>query len=161
MITRKLTSFVFTLLVPFLLSAESERTLSIIKPDGVKNHHIGDVISRFEHAGLQVAGMKMVQLTPEQAGEFYKVHSERPFYSDLVSFISSGPIVVMVLEGDDAIAKNRKMMGATDPKKADKGTLRADFAQSIDKNAVHGSDSPEAAKVEIELFFPKKELFNY
>lgn len=161
MFARKLGAFVFTLIFPFLLTAESERTLSIIKPDGVKNHHIGDIISRFEHSGLQVAAIKMVQLTPKQAGEFYKEHKERPFYGDLVSFISSGPVVVMVIEGDEAVAKNRKIMGATDPKKAEKGTIRADFAESIDKNTVHGSDSAKAAKSEIDFFFPQNEIFQY
>lgn len=135
------------------LFAEQEQTLSIIKPDAVKAHHVGEIISRFEKSGLKIANLKMVNLNKQQAGEFYAVHKERPFYEGLVEFMSSGPAVVIVLEGPDAVAKNRQMMGATDPKKADKGTLRADFAQDVQHNAVHGSDSVENAKKEILFFF--------
>ncbi len=135
-----------------------ERTLSIIKPDAVGKNHIGDVIARFERAGLRIVAAKMVHLTREQAEGFYAVHRERPFFNDLVSFMLTGPVVVMVLEGDDAIKKNRDIMGATDPKKAAPGTIRADLAQSIDENAVHGSDSPETAKVEIAYFFKNGDI---
>lgn len=136
----------------------TEYTLSIIKPDGVKSKHIGDIISRFENAGLRIAAIKMVSLTPEDAAEFYNVHRNRPFFPDLVKFMSSGPVVVMVLEGNQAISKNRQLMGATDPKKAEKGTIRADYAESVSKNAVHGSDSPEAAQQEIMFFFEPDEI---
>lgn len=136
-----------------------QQTLSIIKPDAVGTNHIGDVISRFERAGLRIAGIKMVRLTKDQAGQFYGVHRERPFYPELVEFMSSGPVVVMVLEGENAIAKNRQLMGATNPAKAEPGTIRADFAQSVSRNAVHGSDSPEAAQEEIRFFFAPNELF--
>jgi len=140
-------------MLPLLLSAATEQTLSIIKPDGVANHHIGDIIQRFEKNGLRVAAMRLVKLTSEQAGSFYQEHKERPFYRDLVTFMSSGPIVALVLEGPDAIAKNRELMGATDPKKAAPGTLRADFAKSMDQNTVHGSDSSTSAIREIDFFF--------
>ncbi|MCH9627488.1 MAG: Nucleoside diphosphate kinase [Chlamydiales bacterium] len=130
-----------------------EQTLSIIKPDAVRKNVIGDILSRFEKAGLKVAAAKMVHLTKEQGKEFYAVHSARPFYNDLVDFISSGPVLVSVLEGEGAIAKNREIMGATNPKDAAPGTIRADFADSIDQNAVHGSDAPETARVEIDFFF--------
>lgn len=130
-----------------------EQTLSMIKPDAVANNHIGEIISRFEKAGLKVVAGKMLHLTAEQAGEFYAVHKERPFFKDLVSFVTSGPVFVQVLEGEDAIMKNREIMGATDPSKADPGTIRADFATTIDENAVHGSDASETAKKEIEFFF--------
>lgn len=135
-----------------------ERTLSIIKPDAVGKHHIGAIIDRFEQAGLQVIAAKMQHLTQEQAEGFYAVHKERPFFKDLVSFMITGPVLVMTLEGENAIAKNREIMGATDPKKADKGTIRADFANSIDENAVHGSDSAENAKIEIAYFFKPEEI---
>lgn len=135
-----------------------QRTLSIIKPDAVQEKHIGDIIQRFEKGGLKVISMKMIHLTPAQASEFYAVHKSKPFFPELVEYISSGPIVVQVLEGEDAIAVNRKIMGATDPKKADKGTLRADFAESIGRNAVHGSDSFENAKKEIAFFFSDLEM---
>ena len=135
-----------------------ERTLSIIKPDAVGHNHIGDIYRRFEQAGLKIIAAKMVQLTPSQAGEFYGVHRERPFFNDLVNFISSGPIMIQVLEGENAVLKHRDVMGATDPKKAAPGTIRADFAQSIDENAVHGSDAPETAKVEIAFFFSSEEI---
>jgi len=138
-----------------------ERTLSIIKPDAVAKNVIGDIISRFEKAGLRVAGAKMVRLSKSQAEQFYAVHKERPFFSALVNFISSGPVLVQVLEGDNAIAQNRQIMGATNPKDAAPGTVRADFADSIDHNAVHGSDAPETAKQEIEFFFKAEEIFAY
>ncbi len=135
-----------------------ERTLSIIKPDAVAKNHIGDIIARFEKANLRVVAAKMMQLTQEQAEGFYEVHKERPFFNDLVKFMISGPVLVQVLEGENAITKNRDVMGATDPKKADKGTIRADFASSIDENAVHGSDAPETAAKEIQFFFKNNEL---
>ncbi len=135
-----------------------QRTLSIIKPDAVKKNVIGAIISRFESNGLRIAAMKKVRLSAFDAEKFYAIHSSRPFFKDLVSFMTSGPIVVMVLEGDDAVAKNRALMGATNPKEAQKGTIRADFADSIDANAVHGSDSVENAKVEISQFFGEFEI---
>ena len=122
-----------------------ERTLSIIKPDAVAKNVIGDIVSRFEKADLKVVAMKMVHLSDEQAGGFYAEHKERPFFKDLVSFMTSGPVIVQVLEGEDAVTKNRDLMGATNPKDAEAGTIRADFAQTIDENAVHGSDSTESA----------------
>jgi nucleoside-diphosphate kinase len=137
-----------------------QQTLSIIKPDGVANKHVGEVIERFEKNGLQVAALKMIKMTPEQASEFYAVHKERPFYNDLVASMSSAPVVILVLEGDNAVLKNREIMGATDPKKADKGTIRADFAESVTKNTVHGSDSIENAKTEIAFFFKPEEIVN-
>lgn len=132
-----------------------ERTLSIIKPDAVAKNVIGDIISRFEKAGLKVVAAKMLQLSREQAEGFYAVHKERPFFNDLVNFMVSGPVVVQVLEGESAISRNRQLMGATNPKDAAAGTIRADFAQTVDENAVHGSDAPETARVEIEYFFPE------
>lgn len=135
-----------------------ERTLSIIKPDAVAKNVIGEIVTRFEQADLRVVAMKMVQLSQEQAEGFYAEHKERPFFGDLVSFMTSGPVVVQVLEGEGAIAKNRELMGATNPKEADAGTIRADFAESIDENAVHGSDSPESAAREIDYFFAAEEL---
>jgi nucleoside-diphosphate kinase len=135
-----------------------ERTLSIIKPDAVAKNHIGDIYSRFEKAGLRVVAAKMAQLTTAQAEGFYAVHKERPFFRDLVNFMISGPVMIQVLEGENAIAKNREIMGATDPKKAAAGTIRADFAASIDENAVHGSDGPDTAKVEVGYFFSALEL---
>ncbi|MGM0516968.1 MAG: nucleoside-diphosphate kinase [Pseudomonadota bacterium] len=137
-----------------------ERTLSIIKPDAVAKNVIGQIISRFEDAGLSVVGARMMQLTREQAEGFYAVHKERPFFGELVGFMISGPVFVQVLEGEDAIAKNRDLMGATNPKEAEPGTIRADFAESIDANAVHGSDSPETAKTEIEFFFKPEEVIS-
>lgn len=131
-----------------------ERTLSIIKPDAVAKNVIGKIYSRFETNGLKVIAAKMVWLSAQEAGQFYAVHKARPFYNDLVSFMTSGPVMIQVLEGESAITKNRDLMGATDPKKADAGTIRADFADSIDANAVHGSDAPETAAVEIAFFFP-------
>lgn len=130
-----------------------EQTLSIIKPDAVGDNHIGEIISRFEKKGLKIVAAKMLQLSKEQAQEFYAIHKDRPFYNDLVNFVISGPVFVQVLEGDDAIAKNREIMGATNPAEADAGTIRADFASTIDENAVHGSDAPETAATEIAFFF--------
>jgi nucleoside-diphosphate kinase len=135
-----------------------EKTLSIIKPDAVAKGVIGKILDRFESNGLRIAALKKLQLTKEQAGEFYAVHKDRPFFGELVEFMTSGPVVVSVLEGENAVAKNRELMGATDPKEAEKGTIRADFAESIDANAVHGSDSLENAKKEIEFFFAKEEI---
>jgi len=132
-----------------------ERTLSIIKPDAVAKNVIGEIYARFEKAGLKVVAAKMAHLSRQDAEGFYAVHKGRPFFNDLVEFMSSGPVMIQVLEGENAILKNRDLMGATDPKKAAKGTIRADFAQSIDANAVHGSDAPETAKVEIAYFFPQ------
>lgn len=123
-----------------------EKTLSIIKPDAIEKNIIGAVIARLEKGGLKVVGAKMLHLTTQQAEGFYAIHKERPFFKDLVAYVSSGPVLAMVLEGEDAIAKNREIMGATDPKKAEKGTIRADFADSIEANVVHGSDAPETAK---------------
>ncbi len=136
-----------------------ERTLSIIKPDAVAKNVIGKIYSRFESNGLKIVAAKMAWLSPQEAGQFYAVHKERPFYGELVEFMTSGPVMVQVLEGEDAIAKNRDLMGATDPKKAAPGTIRADFAESIDANAVHGSDGPDTAKVEIAFFFPAMNLY--
>lgn len=138
-----------------------EKTLSIIKPDAVAKNAIGEIISRFEKNGLRVAGAKMLHLTKSQAEQFYAVHKERPFFGGLVSFMSSGPVLVQVLEGTDAIAKNRQIMGATNPKDAAPGTIRADFADSIDHNAVHGSDAPETAQQEIAFFFKPEEILSY
>ena len=132
-----------------------ERTLSIIKPDGVEKNVVGKILSRFEDAGLKLVALKMLKLDQNLAGSFYEVHKERPFYGDLVKFMTSGPVVVSVLEGVDAVQKNRDLMGATDPKKADPGTIRADFADSIDANTVHGSDSVENAQREVRFFFPE------
>jgi len=131
-----------------------ERTLSIIKPDAVAKNVIGKIYSRFETNGLKVIAAKMVWLSPQQAGEFYAVHKARPFFGELVEFMTSGPVMIQALEGEDAIAKNRELMGATDPKKAAPGTIRADFAESIDANAVHGSDAAATAAAEIAYFFP-------
>jgi nucleoside-diphosphate kinase len=133
----------------------TERTLSIIKPDAVAKNVIGKIYSRFEDAGLKIVASRMLHLSREQAGEFYAVHKERPFYQDLIDFMTSGPVMVQVLEGDNAIQKNREIMGATNPKDAAPGTIRADFATTVDENAVHGSDGPDTAKVEIAFFFPE------
>ena len=135
-----------------------EQTLSIIKPDAVAKNVIGQIYSRFEMAGLKIIAAKMAQLSSMEAEAFYAVHKERPFFRDLVTFMISGPVMIQVLEGDGAIAKNRELMGATDPKKAEKGTIRADFADSIDANAVHGSDGTETAQTEIGFFFPGIEI---
>jgi nucleoside-diphosphate kinase len=130
-----------------------ERTFSIIKPDAVAKNVIGEIVSRFEKNGLRIIAMRMLHLTREQAEGFYAVHRERPFFNDLVAFMTSGPVVVQVLEGENAIARNRELMGATNPQEAAPGTIRADFAQTVDENAVHGSDAPETAAQEIEFFF--------
>ena len=135
-----------------------ESTLSIIKPDAVAKNVIGKIVDRFESNGLKIAAMKKVQLSQADAEAFYAVHASRPFFGDLVKFMISGPVVVMVLEGENAVAKNRELMGATNPKEAAKGTIRADFADSIDANAVHGSDSLENAKIEIDFFFARREI---
>ncbi len=136
-----------------------EQTLSIIKPDAVGKNHIGTIINRFEKAGLKIAAAKMKHLSKEDAEGFYAVHKERPFFNDLVSFMISGPVLVMVLEGENAIAKNREIMGATNPQEAAPGTIRADLAETIDENAVHGSDAPETARFEIDYFFAPNEIF--
>ena len=138
-----------------------ERTLSIIKPDGVEKGVIGKIIARFEEKGLKPVGIRMQHLSRQEAEGFYAVHKERPFFKDLCAFMTSGPAVVMVLEGENAVAKNRELMGATDPKKAAPGTIRADFAKSIDANTVHGSDSLENAKIETAYFFRSTEQFAY
>lgn len=135
-----------------------ERTLSIIKPDAVAKNVVGEIYSRFEKSGLRIVAAKRMQLSKPQAEQFYDVHKERPFYTDLVKFMVSGPVMVQVLEGDNAISKNRELMGATDPSQADAGTIRADFADSIDANAVHGSDAPDTAEREIEFFFKSEEI---
>lgn len=135
-----------------------ENTLSIIKPDAVAKNVIGKIVDRFESNGLKIAAMKKVQLSQADAEAFYAVHASRPFFGDLVKFMISGPVVVMVLEGENAVLKNRDLMGATNPKEAAKGTIRADFADSIDANAVHGSDSVENAKIEINFFFARREI---
>ena len=137
-----------------------ERTLSIIKPDAVAKNVIGQIYSRFENAGLKIVASRMAWLSEREAGGFYAVHKERPFFNDLVQFMTSGPVMIQVLEGENAVAKNRELMGATDPKKAEKGTIRADFAASIDANAVHGSDGPDTAKVEVAYFFPELNVFS-
>ena len=137
-----------------------ERTLSIIKPDAVAKNVIGKIVSRFEAAGLKIAAAKLVHLSRSEAEQFYGVHKERPFFKDLVDFMISGPVMIQVLEGEGAIGKNRDLMGATDPKKAAAGTIRADFADSIDANAVHGSDAPETAAVEVAFFFPGMNVYS-
>jgi nucleoside-diphosphate kinase len=135
-----------------------ERTFSIIKPDAVAKNVIGQIVARFEQAGLRVVASRMIHMSRAQVGQFYAVHKERPFYNDLCAYMSSGPVVVQVLEGENAIAKNREVMGATDPKKAAKGTIRADFAESIEANSVHGSDAPETAAQEIAFFFSGSDI---
>jgi len=137
-----------------------ERTLSIVKPDAVAKNVIGEIYSRFEKAGLKIVAARMMHLTRDEAEGFYAVHKERPFFNDLVKFMTSGPILVQVLEGDDAIRKNREIMGATNPAEAEAGTIRHDYAVSIDANAVHGSDAPETAKEEIAFFFKDDEIFS-
>lgn len=137
-----------------------ERTLSIIKPDAVAKNVIGEIYSRFEKAGLKIVAARMLHLSQAEAEGFYAVHKERPFFEDLVKFMTSGPVMVQALEGENAILKHRDLMGATDPKKADKGTIRADFADSIDANAVHGSDAAETAKNEIAYFFPALNIYS-
>jgi len=145
--------FIYLKLLEFSMAIE--RTLSIIKPDAVAKNVIGEIYSRFEKGGLKIVAARMEQLSPEKAGEFYAVHKERPFYKDLVEFMTSGPVMIQVLEGENAIAKNRELMGATNPADAAPGTIRADFAKTVDENAVHGSDAPETAEVEIGFFFPE------
>lgn len=137
-----------------------EQTLSILKPDSVGDNHIGEILARFEKAGLKIVAAKMLHLSNEQAKAFYNVHAHRPFFEELVTFMISGPVLILVLEGENAIAKNREIMGATNPKEAAPGTIRADFAKTIDKNAVHGSDSPETASQEIPFFFKSSEIFS-
>lgn len=137
-----------------------EQTLSIIKPDAVSANHIGAILSRFEKAGLRIIAVKMLHLTTEQAKAFYAVHAHRPFFQELVDFMTEGPVLICVLEGEHAVLKNRDLMGATNPKEAAPGTIRADFAKSIDKNAVHGSDSAENAKNEVSFFFKASELLS-
>ena len=137
-----------------------ERTLSIIKPDAVAKNVIGQIYARFEAAGLKIAAARLAQLSQAEAEAFYAVHKARPFFNDLVKFMISGPVMIQVLEGENAIVRNRELMGATDPKKAEKGTIRADFADSIDANAVHGSDAPETAAVEIAFFFPAMAVYS-
>jgi nucleoside-diphosphate kinase len=156
---------IFLIFQPFFISVWSirmavQRTFSIIKPDAVAKNVVGKIISRFESNGLKVVASKMKHLSRQEAEGFYGVHRERPFFKDLVDFMVSGPVVLQVLEGEDAIAKNRELMGATDPKKAAPGTIRADFAESIDANAVHGSDAPETAAIEIAYFFPASEVYS-
>ena len=143
-----------------MTAAQLERTFSIIKPDAVAKNVIGQIYARFEAAGLKIIASRMMHLSRAEAEAFYGVHRERPFFKDLVGFMISGPVMVQVLEGPDAIAKNRELMGATDPKKAAKGTIRADFADSIDANSVHGSDAPETAQTEIAFFFPGMNLYS-
>lgn len=135
-----------------------ERTLSIIKPDAVSNNVVGDIVSRFENAGLKVIAMRMERLSQERAKGFYAEHDGKPFFKDLVSFMTSGPVVLQVLEGENAIVRNRELMGSTNPEEAEQGTIRADFAKSIDANAVHGSDSPASAIREIEFFFSEEQV---
>lgn len=137
-----------------------ERTLSIVKPDAVAKNIIGHIYTRFENAGLKIVAAKMTRLSEAEAAGFYAVHKDRPFFRDLIRFMVSGPVMIQVLEGDDAIQRNRDLMGATDPKKAQKGTIRADFADSIDANAVHGSDSPHTAAFEIAFFFPAMHVYS-
>ncbi|MBA2728860.1 MAG: nucleoside-diphosphate kinase [Parachlamydiaceae bacterium] len=140
-------------------STTREQTLSIIKPDAVAGNHIGEIIALFEKNGLRIDALSMKQLTKQQAEDFYAVHRDRPFYKGLVDFMISGPVVILVLDGENAIAKNREIMGATDPMKAEKGTIRSNFAKSMGENAVHGSDSKEAAKTEIQFFFKPDQVF--
>jgi nucleoside-diphosphate kinase len=137
-----------------------ERTLSIIKPDAVAKNVIGQIYARFEAAGLRIVAAKMAHLSRGEAEAFYAVHKARPFFNDLVKFMISGPVMIQVLEGENAIARNRELMGATDPKKAERGTIRADFAESIDANAVHGSDAPETAATEVAFFFPEMSIYS-
>ncbi len=139
---------------------QTQRTLSIIKPDAVAKNVVGQILARFEAAGLRIVAARMAHLSRSEAEAFYAVHRERPFFADLVKFMTSGPVMIQVLEGPDSIAKNRELMGATDPKKAEKGTIRADFAASIDANAVHGSDAPETAATEIAFFFPTMAIYS-
>lgn len=143
----------------FPLISQAEQTLSIIKPDAVKNQHIGEIIATFEKQGLRVAGIKMAHLTKDQAESFYAVHKDRPFYSELVTFMTESPVIILVLDGPNAVVKNREIMGATDPATASPGTLRKRFAESKQRNAVHGSDSADNARQEISFFFKPNEIF--
>jgi nucleoside-diphosphate kinase len=152
-------SFFLLMAATFGLYAAQEQTLAIVKPDAVAANHVGDILARFEKSGLRIVALKMTLLKSSQAEQFYGIHKERPFYKELVSFMSSGPIVALVLEGDNAVAKNREVIGATNPKEAAKDTIRADFAKSISENAVHGSDSADNAKTEIAFFFTPEEIF--
>ncbi len=138
----------------------TQQTLSILKPDAVASNHMGEILARFEKAGLKIIAAKMMHLTTEQAKAFYAVHAHRPFFQELVTFMTLGPVLILVLQGEEAIAVNRRLMGATNPKEAQPGTIRADFAKSIDKNAVHGSDGPETAQTEISFFFKPQEMFS-
>lgn len=142
------------------MAGAAQRTLSIVKPDGVERGVVGEVVRRFEKEGIRIVAMRMLRLTKREAEGFYAVHRERPFFASLTDFMSSGPIVVMVLEGDDVIARNRAIMGATDPRKADPGTIRADFAGNVERNIVHGSDAPETAASEIRYFFSDLEILS-
>lgn len=151
--------FTLILTLAATLGLQAEQTLSIIKPDAVAANHIGAIIEKFENAGLKVVAAKMTKLSKEQAEEFYAVHKERPFYNDLVTFMTSGPIFVQVLDGDDAVALNRKIMGPTNSKNAEKGTVRGDFGTDVQRNAVHGSDSLENAQKEIAFFFKPNEIY--
>lgn len=144
----------------FIIPVFAEQTLSIIKPDAVKAEHVGEILNRFEKNGLHIAALRMIKLSPEKARAFYQEHEGKKFFGDLTEFMTSGPIVVVVLSGDEAITKNRKLMGATDPAKAEAGTLRKDFATSVTKNAVHGSDSKDSAAREIAFFFTPEEIVN-
>ncbi len=146
--------------MPATSTMQKQQTLSIIKPDAVAKNHIGDILALFEKEGLKIVAARMVHLSEADAKAFYAVHKERPFYKDLVSFMKSGPILVLVLEGNDAVAKNRKIMGATNPANAEPGTIRKRFASSIEQNAVHGSDSLDNAKTEISFFFKQNEIFS-
>lgn len=137
-----------------------EQTLSIIKPDAVSSNHIGDILARFEKSGLKIVAAKMMHLSSEQAKAFYAVHAHRPFFQELVDFMITGPVLISVLQGENAIARNRQLMGATNPKEAEAGTIRADFAKTIEKNAVHGSDSAETAQKEVSFFFKPQEIFS-
>lgn len=155
-----LASLTLFLAVSIGLQAAQEQTLAIIKPDAVAANHVGEIISRYEKNGLHIVAIKMVRLNQQQAEKFYAVHKDRPFYKDLTTFMSSGPVVIMVLDGENSVAKNRELIGATNPKDAAKGTIRADFAKSVTENAIHGSDSVDNAKSEISYFFPIYELMN-
>lgn len=154
----KLLAFCLSLILP-ALSLNAEMTLSIIKPDAVAANHVGDIIARYEKGGLKVAGVKMVKMTKPEAMQFYSAHKDKPYYQGLVNMMNSGPVVVLALEGDNAIARTREIMGATDPAKALTGTIRRDFAVSIQSNAVHGSDAAETAKRELAFFFKPEEIY--
>ena len=156
---KKLSFLILAAASLFNLNLAAEQTLTLIKPDAVQDHYIGEIIGRFEDANITISALKMTQLTKERASQFYAEHQGKPFFQDLITFMTSGPIVAMILDGDNVIAKNRKMMGATDPSKAESDTIRADLADSTTRNAVHGSDSVEAAKREIAFFFQPNEIF--